>query len=249
MKKNYFLLAILLFLCSNISAQIIHSHNDYEQKQPFFEAYNLSFDSIEADLYLKDGELYVAHDWKNISPERTLKKLYIEPLLVKIKENGGFPYPNKKQLQLLLDLKREGKEILKVLYAQLKPYKKELRHVKISISGDMPSPEEFKDFDKMFFFDGRANLTYSKTAFKRVSLVSASFLDFGKYWPGKAPLPDDVSTKITTFVTAMHAKNKKVRLWGTPNTTLGFETLKNLKVDIIGTDELALLRKYIDGLK
>ena len=249
MKKNYFLLAILLFMGSNVSAQIIHSHNDYEQKQPFFEAYNLGFDSIEADLYLKDGELYVAHDWKNVSSERTLKKLYIEPLLAKIKENGGYPYQNKKQLQLLLDLKREGKEILKVLYAQLKPYKKELRHVKISISGDMPSPEEFKDFDKMFYFDGRTNLTYSKTAFKRVSLVSASFLDFGKYWAGKAPLPEDVSAKISTFVTAMHAKNKKVRIWGTPNTTLGFETLKNLNVDIIGTDDLPLLRKFIDDLK
>lgn len=249
MKKNYLLLAILLFWGSNISAQIIHSHNDYEQKQPFFEAYNLGFDSIEADLYLKDGELYVAHDWKNVSPERTLKKLYIEPLLAKIKENGGYPYQNKKSLQLLLDLKRDGKEILKVLLAQLKPYEKELRHVKISISGDMPTPEKFKDFDKIFFFDGRANLTYSKAAFKRVSLVSASFLDFGKYWNGKAPLPEDVSTKITTFVTAMHTKNKKVRLWGTPNTTLGFETLKNLKVDIIGTDDLPLLRKFIDALK
>lgn len=249
MKNNLIFILLSLFLSAKLSAQIIHSHNDYEQKQPFFAAYNLGFDSIEADLYLKDGELCVAHDQKKISPERTLKKLYIEPLLVKIKENNGYPYPNKKPLQLLLDLKRDGKDILEVLYAQLQPYKTELRHVTISISGDMPPPDDFQYFDKIFNFDGRTHLTYSKKAFKRVSLVSASFLDFGKYWTGKAPLSDEVADKISVFVKEMHTKNKKVRIWGTPNTTLGFETLRNLKVDIIGTDDLPLLRNFIDNQK
>jgi len=246
--KNYFLL-ILFLLSSKISAQIIHSHNDYEQKQPFFAAYDLGFDSIEADLYLKDGELCVAHNLKDVSAERTLRKLYIEPLLAKIKENGGYPYPNKKSLHLLLDLKTQGKEIMQVLDVQLKPYKKELSHVIISISGDMPKPEEFQNYDKMFSFDGRKNLTYSKEGFKRVYIVSASFTDFGKYWSGKEPLSQEVTEKISVFVNEMHSKNKKVRLWGTPNTTLGYETLKALQVDVIGTDDLHLLRNYIDSLK
>lgn len=246
--KNIFLL-ILLLLNSKISAQITHSHNDYEQKQPFFAAYNLGFDSIEADLYLKDGELCVAHDKKDVSTERTLRKLYIEPLLAKIKENGGYPYPNKIPLHLLLDLKTQGHEIMQVLDAQLKPHKKELRHVKISISGDMPQPEEFQNYDKMFSFDGRRNLTYSKKAFKRIYMVSASFTEFGKYWTGKQALPQEVADKISVFVKEMHAKNKKVRLWGTPNTKFGFETLKALKVDVIGTDDLPLLRNFIDSSK
>jgi alkaline phosphatase len=246
--KNYFLL-ILFLLSSKISAQIIHSHNDYEQKQPFFAAYDLGFDSIEADLYLKDGELCVAHNQKDISTERTLRKLYIEPLLAKIKENGGYPYPNKKSLHLLLDLKTQGKEIMQVLDVQLKPYKKELKHIKISISGDMPKPDEFQNYDKMFSFDGRRNLTYSKKAFKRIYMVSASATDFGKYWAGKEPLSQEVAEKISVFVNEMHAKNKKVRLWGTPNTTLGFKTLKALQVDVLGTDDLPLLRNFIDSLK
>jgi glycerophosphoryl diester phosphodiesterase len=245
MKKYLSFVIIFLLFSINISAQIIiHSHNDYEQKQPFFAAYNLCFDSIEADLYLKDGELYVAHDWKNISPERTLKSLYIEPLLARIKENNGFPYPNKKHLQLLLDLKKDGKYILKVLYAQLKPYAKELRHIRIVISGDMPTPEEFENYDKMFFFDGRKNLMYSKKAYKRVALISASFLDFGKYWAGKEPVSEETFQKISTFVKETHAKNKKNRIWGTPNTILGFETLQKLNIDIIGTDDLELLAKF-----
>jgi alkaline phosphatase len=246
--KNIFLL-ILLLLNSKISAQIIHSHNDYEQKQPFFAAYNLGFDSIEADLYLKDGELCVAHNLKDVSAERTLRKLYIEPLLAKIKENSGYPYPNKKPLHLLLDLKTQGNEIMQVLDAQLKPYKKELRHVKISISGDMPKPEEFNNYDKMFSFDGRKNLAYSKKAFKRIYMVSASATDFGKYWAGKQALSEEVADKISVFVKEMHAKNKKVRLWGTPNTVIGYETLIALQVDVIGTDDLPLLRNFIKSSK
>ena len=52
---------------------------------------------------------------------------------------------------------------------------KELRHVKIAISGDMPPPEDFASYDKMFFFDGRKNLIYSKKAYKKVLRKSRDF--------------------------------------------------------------------------
>jgi glycerophosphoryl diester phosphodiesterase len=238
-------LIIILFLSSKLSAQIAHSHNDYEQKQPFEAAYNLGFDSIEADLYLKDNEIFVAHDWNKILPERAFKNLYLNPLLAKITENNGYPYSIKKPLTLMLDLKKEGRELMKVLFAQLSPYKKELKHVKIVLSGDMPPPEEFKNYDKIFYFDGRKELLYSKKEFKRVAFVSASFLDFGKFWMGKTQIPDETSQKIDLFVKEMHSKGKMVRLWATPNTILGYETLQKLKVDIIGTDDLELLSNFL----
>jgi len=39
----------------------IHSHNDYEQEVPFYEAYSQNVNSIEADVFLKNGELLVGH--------------------------------------------------------------------------------------------------------------------------------------------------------------------------------------------
>jgi hypothetical protein len=234
-----------LFLSIKVFAQVAHSHNDYEQKLPFEAAYRLGFDSIEADLYLQNNELYVAHDWDKISHEKTFKNLYLLPLLAKIKENDGRPYPNKKPLTLMLDLKKEGKFIMKALFEQLQPYKKDLKNVKIVISGDMPPPEEFKNFDKIFFFDGRKELVYSKKEFKRIAFVSTSFLDFGKFWKGKTPMPEDSFQKIDVFVKEMHEKGKMVRLWATPNTILGFETLQKLQVDIIGTDDLELLANFL----
>jgi glycerophosphoryl diester phosphodiesterase len=243
--KQILLACFFVFVECPSNAQLLHSHNDYEQKQPFNAAYNLGFDSIEADLFLKDNELFVAHDWNKISEEKTFKSLYLKPLLSKINENRGYPYPNKKSLILLLDLKKDGKELMKVLFEQLKPFKKEFRHIKIIISGDMPPPEEFQNFDKMFYFDGRDNIAYSKKSFKRVSIVSKGFADYGKYWNGDTPLSDEIFQKIKTFVEDCHAKGKQVRFWGTPNKLLAFETLHKLKVDIIGTDNLELLAGFV----
>lgn len=238
-------LTFLVVLCSKLSAQITHSHNDYEQKLPFVAAYNLGFDSIEADLYLKDDEIFVAHDYDKIKSERTFKSLYLNPLISKIKENNNYLYPNKKSITLMLDLKKDGRMILELLFQQLASYKSELKNVKIVLSGDMPPPNEFKNYDKIFSFDGRKEIVYSKKDFKRVAFVSASFLDFGKFWMGKNPMPDETFQKIDLFVKDMHNKGKMVRMWATPNTLLGFETLQKLNVDIIGTDDLQLLANYL----
>ena len=39
----------------------VHSHNDYEQELPFWYAYSNGAASIEADVFLKNGTLYVTH--------------------------------------------------------------------------------------------------------------------------------------------------------------------------------------------
>ena len=79
---------IIFFLCSIIAfeatAQVnkysqanAHSHNDYEQKNPFHEAYNEQFGSIEADVHLVEGKLLVGHDSKDLSQSRTLENLFL----------------------------------------------------------------------------------------------------------------------------------------------------------------------------
>ena len=59
-------------------------------------------------------------------------------------------------------------------------------------------------------------------------------------------MPDKTFRKIDLFVKEMHDKGKKVRLWATPNTILGFETLMKLNVDIVGTDDLELLANFLN---
>src|SRR5689334_17418060 len=46
-----------------------HSHNDYRQKHPLTDALRLGYLSIEADVFLVDGDLLVAHEREECRPD------------------------------------------------------------------------------------------------------------------------------------------------------------------------------------
>src|SRR5215831_8197157 len=71
-----------------------HAHNDYEHKRPLFDALEHGFCSVEADIYLVDGKLLVAHNPWQVKPNLTLQSLYLDPLRERVKKNGGRVYPN-----------------------------------------------------------------------------------------------------------------------------------------------------------
>ncbi|RGP62907.1 altered inheritance of mitochondria 6 [Fusarium sporotrichioides] len=60
-----------------------HSHNDYWRPHPLFSALAVGCASVEADVWLSaDGEdILVGHDKGSLSSGRTLRSLYIDPLL------------------------------------------------------------------------------------------------------------------------------------------------------------------------
>ncbi len=65
-----------------------HAHNDYEHDRPLLDALGHGFTSVEADIHLVNGDLFVAHGPDEIKPERTLRSLYLEPLSTRIARNG-----------------------------------------------------------------------------------------------------------------------------------------------------------------
>ena len=99
---------LTVFPLGNLSAQqavLIHSHNDYRQRVPFYQAYSQQLYSIEADVYAVEetGELLVAHDPEELGTASTLDELYIEPILSLYKRNNGRPWKNSdNRLQLLI---------------------------------------------------------------------------------------------------------------------------------------------------
>ena len=93
-----------------------HSHNDYEQKTPFFLAYQAGFGSIEADIWAVDGSLFVAHDKTKITADRTLESLYILPIVKLFRANGGKAWKGSNStFQLLIDLKTPVEPTLPLL--------------------------------------------------------------------------------------------------------------------------------------
>ena len=92
MKKIVLFCLVTLTLQAQSPLSKAHAHNDYEHDRPFFEAFQLGFGSIEADVYAVNGQLLVGHERNQLSLNRNLKDLYIDPIIrvLKAKKEGNF---------------------------------------------------------------------------------------------------------------------------------------------------------------
>src|SRR5438093_3517715 len=134
--KNFVALVLLTAICSdssrsdsqsepfNIVVPLIraHAHNDYEHGRPLFDALERGFCSIEADVWLVDGQLLVAHDRHQVKSERTLQTLYLDPLRERVRRNGGRVYRNGPEVTLLVDVKSDAEKTYAVLREVLEEY-------------------------------------------------------------------------------------------------------------------------------
>ena len=252
-KKTLLPFLFLIFICQGLYAQThytaanVHAHNDYEQPVPFFAAYAAQAGSIEADVFLRDGDLYVAHDLKDIRPDRTLEALYLKPLQKKIKQNNGTPYSQPEaKLQLLIDLKTDGKASLPVLVKTLEKYPGISKNpaVQVVISGNRPVPTTWSRYPGFIYFDGRPGESYTTEELERVALFSDSFRNYSQ-WNGKGLIAKKEQAKIEQTIDSVHQLDRKFRFWATPDNETSWQTLMQLGVDYIGTDDVAGLSNYL----
>ncbi len=259
MKRVCFLLVLGICISLLVRAQVrpivflpnAHSHNDYTRENPFTQAYGLGFGSIEVDIFLKEGELYVAHDPTEIRAERTFSKLYLEPILEAYKRaTDGYLFPNQGQLQLLIDPKTAGSPILEHLTILLKPYrelfdsKNNPKAVKLVISGSRPQASEFAQYDEIFYFDGRLSEQYNAEELERIGLISAPFHSISK-WNGLGKLDNDDLKRIQSKVDSVHLLRKKIRFWGAPDTQTTWEEWLKMGIDYINTDKPQALSEFL----
>jgi len=225
-----------------------HSHNDYEQNIPFFRAYYQQFGSIEADIFLRNDSIFVAHDQKYINPKNTFNTLYLKPILAQIEKNKGSIYPDKNlDLQLLIDLKTPGKLTIPVLVKELEPYSHIFfpkGPVKIVLSGDVPTPQEFDQYPPYLFFDGRPDIIYTKTQLERIGLISQDFTKYTK-WNGKGVLTKNEKSALEAVIKNVHDQGKKIRFWATPDNINAWKMLMNMGLDYLNTDKVEELGSYL----
>ena len=128
MKKilKSWLLAAALCFCVTAAAErpmLIHSHNDYCRRAPFWQAYAQGVYSIEADVFLHDGRLLVGHDVEDLSPDMTFESLYVEPIVTLFGRNGGRAWKDSdERLQLMVELKSATEPTLQAVTALLGRY-------------------------------------------------------------------------------------------------------------------------------
>ncbi|WP_285656836.1 alkaline phosphatase [Allomuricauda sp. NBRC 101325] len=221
----------------------IHSHNDYVQELPFWFAYSNGASSIEADLFLKDNELYVTHAEKEINPDYTFKKLYLDRL--KSLEADG----KLREVQLLIDLKSEAYVTLEKLVEVIEGYPTliESGKVKFVISGNRPKPADYKRYPDFIWFDHQNLEELSQIDLTKVALVSVSFKNYS-VWNGYGRMTAPDLEAVTNAIEKAKAAGKPFRFWATPDTKTAWARLGKMGVDYINTDHPALAKQYLDKL-
>jgi hypothetical protein len=231
-----------------------HAHNDYEHARPLFDALDQGFTSVEADIFLTDDGLLVAHTRQDLKPERSLIKLYLEPLRMRTKTNGGKVYPNGPQFFLLIDVKTQAKETCTALVKVLEQYadilsvtrdgKFEAKAVTVVVSGSCDREVIGKPAVRYAGIDGRPGDLDSDAAANLIPWISAAWGAVFR-WQGDGPMPETERAKLTESVGKAHKRGRLVRFWATPEKEAVWKELLAANVDLINTDQLANLRKFL----
>lgn len=255
------LLPLLLFSIAVIHTQNpvsplihAHAHNDYEHKRPLFDALDQGFGSVEADIYLVDGKLLVAHDLKDVKPEKTLQSLYLDPLAQKVKENGGRVFRNGPVESLLIDVKSDADTTYAALAGALRPYEAILTHfrpgktderaITVIISGNRAKEKMLAEKERLAGYDGRPEDLDGPLDGHFMPWISESWRALFK-WRGVGPFPEDERAKLRDYIGKAHRKGVRVRFWATNELPALWRELLDAGADLINTDDLKSLRKYL----
>ncbi|WP_298646211.1 alkaline phosphatase [uncultured Proteiniphilum sp.] len=224
---------------------LIHSHNDYRQRVPFYQAYSQQVYSIEVDIFVtEEGDLLVGHDIEELTPDADLKSIYVLPIVKLFKENGGKAWKNSdNDLQLMIDLKSRTEPTLTKVVEMFGQYPEVFdpilnpNAVRVVITGNVPKAEDFAKYPEFIFFDGQINTDYTDAQLERIALISSPFFEYAR-WNGKGTLIPSQRKKVQDAIDKAHAMRKPIRFWGSPDGITAWNTLHTLGVDIINTDRV-----------
>jgi Glycerophosphoryl diester phosphodiesterase family len=233
-----------------------HAHNDYYHARPLLDALDQGFGSVEADVFLVDGELLVAHSSLEVRRDRTLEKLYLEPLAKRCKANAGRVYRDGPELTLLVDLKTEAEATYAKLLEKLIPFEALLTKlvdgkvtssaVRIVVSGNRPVETMAKQASRLAFLDGRMNDLDANSPVDLAPLISDQWSNHFK-WRGRDAMLQDEVDKLNALVAKAHAQKRKLRFWGAPDNEATWNQLATAGVDLINTDKLSELANFLSA--
>ncbi|SNR67941.1 phosphatidylinositol-specific phospholipase C/glycerophosphodiester phosphodiesterase family protein [Blastococcus mobilis] len=237
-----------------------HAHNDYEHDRPLADALDHGFTSVEADVWLVDGELRVAHDLEDTRAGATLQSLYLDPLADRFAANGGSIYRGwDGSLQLLIDIKSDGPSTYAAIDEALRAYPQLMtrwtdgrmkeRAVTAVISGNRPLADMAVQRTRFAGYDGRLTDLHSGLPSELMPLVSDNWTRHFT-WTGVGPMPEAEREKLHSIVATAHAHGYRLRFWATPDTPGAerdavWSELIAAGVDHVNTDDLAGLQAFL----
>ncbi|MFN3243432.1 MAG: phosphatidylinositol-specific phospholipase C/glycerophosphodiester phosphodiesterase family protein [Planctomycetota bacterium] len=225
----------------------LHGHNDYLQPVPLVRALELGLGSLEADIFLVDGELRVGHERWQLRPGRTLQSMYLDPLLAAFRRCGSLRSDGQ-PLVLLVDVKADGDKVYTELRDVLPRYRDMLSRfvdgrvepgaVTVLLSGNRPVSTVAADAERWCAIDGRLRDLDRRPPppAHLVPWVSSSWRSISD-WTGSDDLMPHEIERITDLVTRAHRQGRELRFWGAPDRREAWGAFYDLGVDRIGSDQ------------
>ena len=246
-----------IFAQVSSSGPIAHAHNDYEHERPLYDALQAGFTSVEADVYLVDNELLVAHDRSDTSPSRSLESLYLNPLRQHFSKRTDTSTPQ--TFWLMIDVKSEPTATHRKIQSVLQKYPdlvtkiQNLRSqsgespappVRVVISGNRDKEDILQSRPRISGIDGRLSDLPSALSSEAMPWISDNWRSHFR-WRGQNEFPEEERKKLRRYVKQVHEDGRLLRFWATPDSPALWDELLDAKVDLINVDDLRGLQSHL----
>jgi hypothetical protein len=208
-----------------------HAHNDYVHTRPLLDALDNDMCSVEADVWLTNGELLVAHSQAETVAGKTLRSLYLDPLRDRASMHGGKILDDRDDFMLLIDVKSEAETTWAEIASELATYPdlltvwadgRETRGaVTVVISGNAARTTIINTTMRYAALDGAIGTDLSGAGVSaRAPLVSGCWFAFecsnglNLSWDGTGTIPAADATQLQADASAAHANGQHFRTWG-----------------------------------
>ena len=155
---------------------------------------------------------------------------------------------------LLIDIKTAGEATYRALAGVLAGYPELLcatrdgkftqRAVSVIISGNRAKDVIASDTPRFAGIDGRLGDLESEMPAHLLPLISDRWSSHFR-WRGEGDFPEAERIKLRRIVRKAHASGRRVRFWATPEKAALWRELREAEVDLINTDDLSGLRKFL----
>ena len=208
-----------------------HAHNDYVHTRPLLDALDANMCSVEADVWLTNGALLVAHTQAETDPAKTLRSLYLDPLRDRASAHAGKILDDRDDFTLLIDVKSEAETTWTEIAAELEAYPDLLTvwndghetrgAVTVVISGNAARTTIVGSTMRRAALDGNIVMDLSGAdASVRAPLVSGCWLSvecsngLNLTWDGTGTIPATDAATLQADASAAHANGQHFRTWG-----------------------------------
>ena len=234
-----------------VSTSCGHAHNDYEHPKPLTDALSANFCSVEADVFLENGALLVAHELSQTDASRTLQSLYLTPLSERVAADGQACACD--TLVLLIDVKSEAVTTYAAIHDVLQTYASMLTHydngttvagaVTAIISGNRDRAGMEAQATRYAAMDGRLSDLGTGAPLSLIPLVSDNWV-LNLAWYGTGDIPAEVQADLNGYVAEAHDEGRLIRFWASPDTEVSWAAQRTAGVDLINSDNLTGLQAY-----